>query len=804
MSLTRLPTYVKSFLVIKIVGFARTKSSFCLGITINRGNNECSRALVPDAAYANLIENAVQLNQLNQVHTQLTVSGLQCHGFLVTKLVNACTRLREISYACKLFDGFPGPDVYLWNAIIRCYSRHSLFRDAVSMYGRMQLVWANPDSFTFTCVLKACSGLPALEMGRRIQGQIFRHGFDSDVFVQNGLVTFYAKCGEIELANKVFGRLSDKTIVTWTSMISGYAQNGKSLEALRVYGQMRNTNLTPEWITFVSVLKAYTDIEGLEGGKCIHGCTIKMGFELVPDLVVALTAFYAKCGQVESPNLILWNAMISGYAKNGHAEEAVELFRRMVNKKVGPDSISVTSSISACGQVGSIELARWMDEYVANSEFKADVVVNTALIDMYAKCGSVNSSRDVFNRTGEKDVVMWSAMIAAYALHGQGQEAIDLFTAMRHTGVQPNDVTFVSLLSACNHSGLVEEGWKLFHCMREYGIEPRHQHYACVVDLLGRAGFLDRAYEFIRNMPIEPGVSVWGALLTACKIHRHVTLGEYAAERIFSLDQFSTGHHVQLSNIYASARMWDHVSKMRVLMKGKGLSKDLGYSSIEINGKPQVFQVGDKSHPRFTEILEKLVSSERRLKELGFFTDTESVLHDLNQEEIEETLCNHSERIAIAYGLISTPPGTTLRIIKNLRACVNCHAAIKLISEIENREIIVRDSNRFHHFKDGKCSCGDYWDIRNNRTALFDGIEEGGIRASSSYSHEINEQANEGALEGLQDRVNLLKRLSGDIHEEVEGHNRMLDGMGNEMDSSRGVLSGTMDRFKTVSTLGFL
>ncbi|CAN1766703.1 Pentatricopeptide repeat-containing protein At3g12770 [Linum perenne] len=566
-------------------------------------------------------------------------------------------------------------DVYLWNAIIRCYSRHSLFRDAVSMYGRMQLVWANPDSFTFTCVLKACSGLPALEMGRRIQGQIFRHGFDSDVFVQNGLVTFYAKRGEIELANKVFGRLSDKTIVTWTSMISGYAQNGKYLEALRVYGQMRNTNLTPEWITFVSVLKAYIDIEGLEGGKCIHGCTIKMGFELVPDLVVALTAFYAKCGQ------------------NGHAEEAVELFRRMVNKKVGPDSISVTSSISACGQVGSIELARWMDEYVANSDFKADVVVNTALIDI----------------TGDKDVVMWSAMIAAYALHGQGQEAIDLFTAMRHTGVQPNDVTFVSLLSACNHSGLVEDGWKLFHCMREYGIEPRHQHYACVVDLLGRARYLDRAYEFIRNMPIEPGVSVWGALLTACKIHRHVTLGEYAAERIFTLDQFSTGHHVQLSNIYASARMWDHVSKMRVLMKEKGLSKDLGYSSIEINGKPQVFQVGDKSHPRFTEILEKLVSSERRLKELGFFTDTESVLHDVNQEEIEETLCNHSERIAIAYGLISTPPGTTLRIIKNLRACVNCHAAIKLISEIENREIIVRDSNRFHHFKDGKCSCGDYW-----------------------------------------------------------------------------------------------
>ncbi|CAI0449085.1 unnamed protein product [Linum tenue] len=457
-------------------------------------------------------------------------------------------------------------------------------------------------------------------MGRRVQCQILRRGFDSDVFVQNGLVTFYAKC------------------------------------------------------------------------ECGLVTVARLFFDLV-----------------ETPNLVLWNAMISGYSKNGLAQEAIELFRRMVKKNVILDSISVTSTISACGQVGSIDLAKWMDEYIASSEFKDAVVVNTALIDMYAKCGSINLSRDVFNRTKDKDVVMWSAMIAAYAVHGEGQEAIDLFKAMRKAGVPPNDVTFVSLLSACKHSGLVEDGWKLFHCMSEYSIQPRHQHYACVVDLLGRAGYLDRAYEFIRNMPMEPGLSIWGALLTACKIHQHVPLGELAAERLFSLDPYSTGHHVQLSNIYASARMWDRVSKLRVLMKEKGLSKDLGYSSIEINGKLQVFQVGDKSHPRFKEIFEELESLERRLKEAGFSIDAESVLHDLDHEETEETLCNHSERIAIAYGLISTPPGTTLRIIKNLRACVNCHAAIKLISKVENREIVVRDANRFHHFKDGNCSCGDYW-----------------------------------------------------------------------------------------------
>lgn len=245
--------------------------------------------------------------------------------------------------------------------------------------------------------------------------------------------------------------------------------------------------------------------------------------------------------------------------------------------------------------------------------------------------------------------------------------------------------------------------------MRHYGIEPRHQHYACVVDLLGRAGYLEQAYHFIMKMPIEPHITVWGALLGACKIYRHVTLGEYAAERLFSLDPFNTGHYVQLSNLYASVRLWSGVAKVRVLMKERGLSKDLGYSMIEINGKLQAFRMADKSHPRSKELFKELERLERRLKAAGFIPDTESVLHDLSYEDKEESLCNHSERLAIAFGLISTPCGTTLRITKNLRACVNCHSATKLISKLVNREIVVRDANRFHHFKDGLCSCGDYW-----------------------------------------------------------------------------------------------
>ncbi|XP_004304934.1 PREDICTED: pentatricopeptide repeat-containing protein At3g12770-like [Fragaria vesca subsp. vesca] len=672
-----------------------------------------------ESSFASFIDSSTRRTHLTQIHAQLLVLGFQASAFLITKLVNCSSNLGHISYARQVFDEFTDPGVFLWNAIIRGYSKHNAYADAVQMYCGMQEMGVGPDGFTFPHVLKACGGLGAVEIGRRVHGQVFRHGFESNVVVQNSLVAFYAKCGRVDRARIVFDGLGERSIVSWTSIISGYAQNGECLEALRIFGLMRKVNVKPDWIVLVSVLKAYTDVEDLGQGRSVHGCLVKMGLEFEPDLVISLTAMYAKSGQVmvarslfdkmERPNVIMWNAMISGYAKNGHAEKAVELFREMISRSIRIDSITLRSAIVACAQVGSLELAKWMDGYVCKSEYRNHVFVNTSLIDMYAKCGSVDSARMVFDRTPNKDVVVWSAMIVGYGLHGRGREAIDVYHSMQHAGVVPNDVTFLGLLTACNHSGLVHEGWELFHRMRDYGIEPGNHHYSCVVDLLGRAGQLEQAYDFIKKMPIEPGTSVWGALLSSCKIHRNVTLGQYAAEKLLSLDPYEIGHYVQLSNLFASARLWDRVAQVRVLMREKGLIKGIGHSLIEINGKLQAFHVGDKSHPRSEEIYEELESLERRLKEAGFVPHTESVLHDLNYEETEETLCNHSERLAIVYGLISTAPGTTLRITKNIRACVNCHAATKLISKLVNREIVVRDAKRFHHFKDGFCSCGDYW-----------------------------------------------------------------------------------------------
>ncbi|RDX83210.1 Pentatricopeptide repeat-containing protein, partial [Mucuna pruriens] len=663
-----------------------------------------------DSFYASLIDNSTHKRHLDQIHNQLVVSGLQHNGFLMTKLVNGSSNIGLICYARKLFDEFCYPDVFIWNAIIRSYSRNNMFRDTVKMYRWMRWTGVHPDGFTFPYVLKACTELLDFGLSCLIHGQIIGYGFGSDVFVQNGLVALYAKCDNIGMAKVVFNGLYHRTIVSWTSIISGYAQNGEAMEALRMFSQMRNTDVKPDWIALVSILRAYTDVDDLEQGKSLHGCIIKMGLEDEPDLLISLTAFYAKCGLVtvarsffdkmKTPNVIMWNAMISGYAKNGLAEEAVHLFREMISRNIKPDSITVRSAVLACAQVGSLELAQWMDDYVSKSKYGSDIFVSTGLIDMYAKCGSVESARMVFDHNSDKDVVMWSAMIMGYALHGQGREAINLYHEMKQAGVFPNDVTFIGLLTACNHSGLVKEGWELFHCMKDFEIEPRNEHYSCVVDLLGRAGYLCQACAFIMKMSIEPGVSVWGALLSACKIHRCVAFGEYAAKKLFSLDPYNTGHYVQLSNLYASSRLWDRVAHVRVLMKEKGLNKDLGYSVIEVNGKLQAFHVGDKSHPMAKEIFNELQRLERRLKEVGFVPHTESVLHDLNYEEKEENLGFHSERIAVAYGLISTVPGTTLRITKNLRACVNCHSAIKLISKLVNREIIVRDANRFHHFKD--------------------------------------------------------------------------------------------------------
>ncbi|KAJ0968222.1 hypothetical protein J5N97_025139 [Dioscorea zingiberensis] len=554
---------------------------------------ETNEAIIIDYA-SSVLDACSHVHHLPKAHALLISSGLYCSHSLVAKFILSASSLGHLQHALNLFDGIPQPNVFLYNNLIRCHSHHGSFSGVLRFYNQMLWRGISPDGFTFPPVLKACGCLPDAQTGRAVHSQVLRLGYESDLFILNGLIAMYAKSGAIASACKMFDRLEERNVVSWTSVISGFAQNGLALQALRLFREMRrcSSDVRQDFVSLVSVLKAYTDVEDLGQGSSVQGLVIKGGFEDEPDLLITLTAMYAKCGQVLAakslfdlvlqPDVILWNAMISGYVKNGCCHEAVELFRRMIARNVRPDSITIRSAISACAQVGSLEVGRWMGDYTARTEYGDDVFVNTALIDMYSKCGSLAQAHQVFDAIPCKDVVVWSAIIAGYGLHGRGHEAIDLFHRMRDAGVRPNDVTFIGLLSACNHTGLVEEGWKYFHCMRELGIEARHQHYACVVDLLARAGHVEEAYKFIRSMPMEPEVTVWGALLNACNIYGYVDLGQHAANRIFALDPstLNAGHYVQLSNIYASAGMWNDAAKVRVMMKAKGVTKDIALSLI--------------------------------------------------------------------------------------------------------------------------------------------------------------------------------------------------------------------------------
>lgn len=577
-----------------------------------------------DGFYGALIDTSAGPLQLRQIHARLLTAGLHRRGFLVTKLIHACSRLRQTGHGRRLFEGHPYPDIFLFNAAIKLHAADGDAPSALALYAGMLRAGVRPDGFTVPSVVRACGAAATAPAIQAVHAQVFRQGFSSDVFVQNGLVAVYCKYARLEIARKMFDGLPDrdKDVISWTCVISGYSQSGRPLEALDLFSKMRSTEhaLSPDFVALVSLLKACADLGDLLRGRYLHGLAVKGGLEREEDLQIALVAFYAKCGELgharalfdarSTRPLIMWNAMISGYAKNGLPEEAVELFRRLTSSRLRPDSVTLRAAIMAAAQVGSLETATWMEAHARSGELvlhhEDAAFVDTALIDMYCKCGSIEHARKLFDGMPHKDVVAWSAIIAGYGLHGRGHEALRLFEQMKLAGVAPNDVTFLAALSACCHAGLVEEGRRLFACMGAHGVVPRRRHYACAVDLLARAGRLEEACELIAGMPAAPTAAAWGALLSACRLHGDVQTGALAAARVVALDPSSAGHLVQLSNLYAAAGMWGDAAGVRVLMRERGLVKASGSSAVEVGGRRQEFRCGDQSHPASVEIYQML------------------------------------------------------------------------------------------------------------------------------------------------------------------------------------------------------
>lgn len=552
-------------------------------------------------------------------------------------------------------------------------------------------------------------------------------GFECDLFVSSALVDMYSKCGHIDDARMVFEEIPQRNVVSWTSMITGYVQNSRSLDALMLFKQLLKEERQAEnqvcfdQVIMVSVLSACSGVCDFSITGGLHGFAIKRGFGGELGVGNTLIGAYAKCGElvfskmafVEMPykDIISWNSIIAVHAQHGLSPEALELFKLMLmDKAVNFNAFTLSAVLLACAHSGALQLGKCIHTQVVMMRLEDNLHVGTSLVDMYCKCGRVGMARKAFNQMKEKNVKSWTAMIAGYGMDGRAREALDVFYDMNRSEVEPNYITFVAVLAACSHAGFVDEAWYWFRAMQNrFSIEPGMEHYGCMVDLLGRAGYLTRAYNLIKEMKVSPDFVIWGSLLAACRMHKNVELGEISAMKLFELDPQNCGYYVLLSNIYAEAGRWEDVKRMRIHMKDHGLAKPPGFSLVELKGTVHVFLVGDTEHPQHEEIYAFLKELDVKLLEAGFVPNMTAVLHDVAEEEKEITLRVHSEKLAVAFGIMNTVPGATIQVIKNLRICIDCHTTIKLLSKIVEREIVVRDSKRFHHFRHGLCSCGDYW-----------------------------------------------------------------------------------------------
>ncbi|KAE9461528.1 hypothetical protein C3L33_06559, partial [Rhododendron williamsianum] len=683
--------------------------------------------------------------------------GKQVHGYSLrvddrktftnNALMAMYAKLGRLDDSKAIFELFADRDMVSWNTMISSFSQSDRFYEALAFFHDMVREGSKPDGVTISSVLPACSHLELLDMGKEIHAYALRNDeLIGNSFVGSALVDMYCNCKVVESGRRVFDTISERRLALWNAMIAGYAQNSFNENAIMLFMEMVEVSgFFPNTTTMSSVLPACVDHEAFSDKEGIHGYVVKLGFWTDRYVQNAVMDMYSRLGKIEVSrhifdsmeirDIVSWNTMITAYVLCGCHENALMLIKEMqkVEEKEEeknedyaderttgpskPNAITLMTVLPGCAALAALAKGKEIHAYAIRNALASDVAVGSALVDMYAKSGCLNLSRAVFDGMPIRNVITWNVIIMAYGMHGKGEETLEIFRTMvaeeqqRGEKVKPNEVTFIAIFAACSHSGMVNEGLNLFYRMKnDHGIEPTVDHYACVVDLLGRAGKMKEAYELVNAMPPEcDKAGAWSSLLGACRIHQDIETGEIAAKNLLQLEPNVASHYVLLSNIYSSARLWDKATEVRKTMKEMGVRKEPGCSWIEFGEEVHKFIAGDVSHPQSKELHGFLEILSERMKKEGYVPDTSCVLQNVDEEEKEILLCGHSEKLAIALGILNTPPGTTIRVAKNLRVCNDCHVATKYISKIVGREIIVRDVRRFHHFRDGSCSCGDYW-----------------------------------------------------------------------------------------------
>ncbi|CAN4120436.1 unnamed protein product [Withania somnifera] len=563
------------------------------------------------------------MSQAMQLHAQLLKLGSQhqSHAQNLSKLFtfSALSPSGNLNYAHNILTSLRIQNSYYYNTMIRAYSDSPDPNKSIILFLNMHnsKTGPRPDKFTYPFVLKACSKLRDGRMGKKVHGLVMKSGFGSDLYVKNALIHMYMGSGDSVLAWKVFDEMSERDVVSWTSVIDGFVDNDKPIEAIDLFQSMMESGVEANEATLVSVLRACADTGAISMGRKVHG------------------------------------------------------FVKDVRKNVG-----------------------------------------TALIDMYAKCGCIDEGRRVFDEMMDKDVYAWTAMISGLASHGLSQEAMEHFEEMKRCAVKPDERTMTAVLSACRNAGWIGKGLYHLRSMKKYKLRPTIQHYGCIVDMYVRAGKLEEAEEFIRKMvPIDPDVVLWRTLLWGCKIHGDVERSERLVKdvELLKMDSQDCGSYILLGNMYAAKGNWKEKAKMRELMNQRGIVKTPGRSRIEIDGLVHEFTAGDSRHVEAENIYAKLDEMEQNVRREGYDPKVSEVLLEIDDDEKASQLLHHSEKLALSFGLIKTNPASVIRIVKNLRSCEDCHSFMKLISKLYQREIIIRDRIRYHHFKGGECACGDRW-----------------------------------------------------------------------------------------------
>jgi pentatricopeptide repeat protein len=572
-----------------------------------------------------LLQSCKTPKRLHQIQTRIITHGFKDNDYIASRFITVCAELKKIAYARQLFDQIPDPGIASWNAMLRAYALDESYREVLVLFSQMKSLDVMPNCFTFPIILKSCGKVNACVEGQEVHGVAIKAGFRANPFVGTTLIDMYARGGAIGAAYKVFGEMVERNVVSWTSMISGYILCRKMVSARRLF------DLAPErdvvlWNTMVS---GYIEFGDMLAARKL--------FDEMPNRDVmswnTMLNGYANNGDVEAceklfevmpeRNIFSWNGLIGGYARNEHFFEVMETFKWMLTEgNVRPNDATLVIVLSACARLGAIDLGKWVHLYADSNGHKGNLYVGNALIDMYAKCGIVENAVDVFRSMGTKDLITWNTIINGLATHGRGSDALTLFCQMKNAGEIPDGITFIGILCACTHMGLVEDGFSYFQSMvDDYSIVPQIEHYGCMVDLLARAGLLDQAVEFVRKMPMEPDAIIWAALLGACRIYKNIELAELALERLIELEPKNPANFVMLSNIYGDLGRWKDVARLKVAMRDTGFRKLPGCSLIEVNDSVVEFYCLDERHPEREEIYRALRGLTKLLRSSVYESD---------------------------------------------------------------------------------------------------------------------------------------------------------------------------------------